>query len=75
MAVLKHFNICSNNYVFAFTATEGDVQRMSPALYKDDGLSARFEEGIIRREVTPVKRPFEVPICIVGANKRILPPL
>lgn len=39
----------------------------------EDGLSARFLKSatIIRRDVTPVKESFEVPICIVEANKGI----
>lgn len=39
----------------------------------EDGLSARFLKSatIIRRDVTPVKQSFEVPICIVEANKGI----
>lgn len=53
------------------------MRSMSPALNKDDGLSARFlkRTTIFRRDVTPVRQPFEVPICIVEANKGILPPL
>lgn len=56
------------------------MQGMSPALNEDDGLSGGFlkRTAILRRDATPVKQrypPFEVPVCIVRANKGILPPL
>lgn len=56
------------------------MQGLSPSLNEDDGLSGGFlkRTAILRRDVTPVKQhdpPFEVPVCIVQANKGILPPL
>lgn len=39
---------------------------MSPALNEDDALSARFlkRTAIIRREVTPVKKPYPLLKCL-----------
>lgn len=53
---------------------------MSPASDEDDGSCERFVKraALPRRDVTAVKQPhppFEVPVCIVEADKGILSPL
>lgn len=42
------------------------MRSMSPALNKDDGLSARFLKSttIIRRDVTPVEQPYPLLKCL-----------
>lgn len=48
---------------------------MSPALNEDDGLSARSHLQKRCGTCKAALSPFEVPVCIVEANKGILPPL